>query len=67
MSTKDTIQDSILCEHIMNLVQHDHQKKSDTLAPYRKAVRQKSALQDFNRCRRWVLRNSLILKRGSKS
>ena len=67
MSTNDHIRDSIFCEHIMNLAQHDHLKKSDTLAPYREAVRQKIPLQDFNRCRRWVLKKALALKAGSKS
>ena len=62
MATNDSIRDSIFCEHIMNLVQHDHQKQSDTLAPYRRAVRQKTALQEFNRCRRRVMRKSLALK-----
>ncbi len=67
MATKNTIRDSIFCEHIINLARHDHQKKSDTLAPYRKAVRQKSILQEFNRCRRRVLKKSLALKAAARS
>ena len=62
MSSDDTIRNSILCEHTINVAQHDHSKQNDILRGYRSAMRSTSSLTEFNRCRYKTLVNALKLR-----
>ncbi len=66
MAYGDTLRKSILCEHTLNVAQHDHSKQNDTIRGARKAVQSKHTVTDFSRCRRRTLTNALKLRFMSK-